>query len=147
MVVLTPEGLALIKRFEGCRLTAYQDQGGVWTIGYGQTGPDIVEGLTWSKEQANHALAVKLLILETQVRDSLQHCKIPLNDNQFSALVSFAYNVGIGAFRHSTLLLSLEQGQFTRALSQLLLYSHVHGKFDLGLAERREAERDLFLRK
>lgn len=49
------EGLALTREFEGCRLEAYQDQGGVWTIGYGHTGPDVHEGLTWTQEQADEA--------------------------------------------------------------------------------------------
>ena len=97
---VSDNGLALIKKFEGCRLTAYADVGGVWTIGWGQTGPDVVEGLTITQAQADARLRAEV---DRFAEGVLSGLKVPVNQNQFDALVSFAYNVGLGAFRSSTL--------------------------------------------
>src|SRR5579885_3086886 len=94
-------GLDLIKSFEGCKLTAYQDQRGVWTIGYGHTGSDVCAGLTIDEETAEQLLKEDLHSAESTVSWLV---KVPLNPNQFSALVSLCYNIGSGNFRTSTLL-------------------------------------------
>src|SRR5262245_3657655 len=96
---VTAAGMALIESFEGCRTEAYQDCTGIWTIGYGHTssaGPPAVQPeTTISKLEA-------LAILQTDVGNfskGVETClRVPLNDDQFSALVSFAYNIGLAAF-------------------------------------------------
>ena len=95
-------GIDLIKVFEGCKLEAYQDVVGIWTIGYGHTGPEVVKGLKWTQAQADTAL-------RKGPRRILPQCgsydkTVPLTDNQFAALVSFAFNLGAGRLRTSTLL-------------------------------------------
>ena len=88
-------GLALIKRFESCRLTAYLDQHGIPTIGWGHTGPEVHMGLVWSQAEAD---AVMLTDLHTVVNAIMRHVDVALNQNQFDALVSFIYNVGADGF-------------------------------------------------
>jgi lysozyme len=134
-------GLALIKQFEGCRLTAYQDQRGIWTIGYGHTGPEVIEGLVWSQDQADAAL---LGDLHTAVSAVMRDVDVAINQNQFDALVSFTYNVGAQAFADSTLLRLLNAGRPYLASAQFPLWSHVNGVEDDGLMRRRDAERALF---
>jgi hypothetical protein len=95
------EGFKLLTTFEGCELTAYDDGGGVWTIGYGHTGDDVFPGLTISQTQAEELLRLDLEKFESFVEDAVE---VQLNDNQFSALVCFCFNVGPGGFGDSTLL-------------------------------------------
>lgn len=136
------KGLALIKSFEGLRLTAYLCPAGVWTIGYGHTGPDVYEGLTITPEQADDFLRRDIMIAEDCVA---MNASLFLNDNQFSALVSFVFNVGVSIFQHSTLLRCLNAGDIPGAAEQILVWHHVHGQDMPGLKRRRQAERDLFL--
>jgi GH24 family phage-related lysozyme (muramidase) len=102
---VSEEGLALIRHFEGFRGQAYRDAVGVWTIGFGHTAmagpPAVTPGLRISREEANAILARDVEKFAGGVRDAV---KVPLSDAQFSALVSFAYNVGLGAFRSSSVL-------------------------------------------
>jgi GH24 family phage-related lysozyme (muramidase) len=142
---VSDNGLALIKKFEGCRLTAYADVGGVWTIGWGQTGPDVVEGLTITQAQADARLRAEV---DRFAEGVLSGLKVPVNQNQFDALVSFAYNVGLGAFRSSTLLKLLnDKTQVSIVASEFLKWNKVNGKPIEGLSRRREAEKQLFLSK
>src|SRR5271166_1618700 len=92
-------GLELLKSFEGCRLTSYQDQKGIWTIGWGCTA-GVHEGQTITQEEADQMLVNALAATEKGVSSLV---KVPLTSYQFSALVCFAYNVGLGALEHSTL--------------------------------------------
>lgn len=135
-------GLALIKSFESCTLTSYQDETGLWTIGWGRArgiGPN----QSCTQEQADQALL--------QDVDSTCHGLdwfIPptrLNDNQFSALVSFTYNVGLGNFEKSTLLKLILAEQLSDAADELLVWKFAGGKESPGLLRRRIAERALFL--
>ena len=98
---VSPEGAAFIKQFEGLRLSSYQCQANVWTVGYGTTGPDIGPDTKITKQEAEILFASDLMQFESGVRDFL---KVTVNQNQFDALVSFAYNIGLSAFRNSTLL-------------------------------------------
>jgi GH24 family phage-related lysozyme (muramidase) len=140
---ISNNGLALIKRFEGCRLTAYADMGGVWTIGWGQTGPDVVEGLTITQAQADARLRIEVDRFAAGVSAEL---KVPVNQNQFDALVSLAYNIGLNAFRTSTLLRLLnDRTQVSIVASEFIKWNKVNGKSTEGLSRRREAERQLFL--
>jgi len=136
------EGFKLLTTFEGCELTVYDDGGGVWTIGYGHTGDDVFPGLTISQTQAEELLRLDLEKFESFVEDAVE---VQLNDNQFSALVCFCFNVGPGGFGDSTLLDRLNQGNYQGAANQFPVWNKVNGEPWLGLTRRRLAERALFL--
>ena len=138
------EGFKLLSTFEGCELTAYDDGGGVWTIGYGHTGDDVFPGLTISQTQAEELLRIDLEKFESFVEDAVE---VQLNDNQFSALVCFCFNVGPVAFGDSTLLRLLNEGNYQGAANQFPVWNKVNGEPWLGLTRRRLAERSLFLGK
>lgn len=135
--------LDLIKQWEGCRLSAYKDQAGVWTIGYGSTGPGIDEGTVWSQSQANLALIVRVNAIASILSSG---CIVPiLKQSQFDALVSLCYNIGQGAFRGSSLLKAVNLRQYPEASDLFLQWDNVHGQVNQGLLARRQAERALFL--
>lgn len=138
--------LDLIKQFEGCILTAYLDQRGIPTIGYGHIGPDVHIGLTWTQSQANMALVARV----NAIANILNGCIVPiLTQNQFDALVSLCYNIGQGSFRGSTLLRLLNQRDMAGAADQFLVWDKITvggvKVLDQGLLNRRQAERELFL--
>jgi lysozyme len=135
-------GLTLIRNFEGCRLQAYDDGTGVWTIGFGHTGSGVRPGLTWTQDQADQALLDDLAVYEKGVNDLISR---NLSSNQFSALVSFAYNVGLGALGNSTLLRLLNAGDIAGAADQFLRWDSPGTNVQAGLDRRRKAERALFL--
>ena len=143
---ISEKGLALIKEFEGCQLTAYQDEVGVWTIGYGITNADkSITGTTikkvlkitkekaeeWLEECLNRIYAYKIRKYDVRYN---------WNQNEFDALVSFAFNIG-----------SIDQltanGSRSKSVisNKLLEYNKAGGKVYAGLTRRRKAERDLFL--
>jgi lysozyme len=134
-------GLGLINGFEGCRLKAYKDIVGVWTIGWGHTGDLAYEGNEIDQATADALLCEDLEVYEQGVEKRL---KVKVNDRQFSALVCFAYNVGLGAFGTSTLLKLLNSGDFKGAAGQFEKWNRAGGKEVAGLTRRRKAERKLF---
>lgn len=143
------KGIALIKGFEGCRLTAYPDPGtggAPWTIGYGWTypvdGKPIKPGMKIDQATADRLLKTGLVSYENDV---LKLVKVKLSQNQFDALVSFAYNVGSRALSTSTLLKKLNAGDIKGAADEFLRWNKAGGKVLNGLTRRREAERALFL--
>jgi lysozyme len=131
----------LIKGFEGCRLKAYQDVGGVWTCGWGSTGPDVGPNTVWTQAQADSRLEHVVTAVESVVK-SLVH--VTLSENQLAALVCFAYNVGTSALGGSTLLKKLNAGDPRGASDEFIKWDHVKGKVVPGLLNRRHAERALF---
>ncbi|KIA79438.1 lysozyme [Chromobacterium amazonense] len=135
-------GIQLIQQFEGLRLTAYQDSVGVWTIGYGHTGPDVRAGLSISDSQATQLLSQDLRRFEQGVSNLV---KVAINQNQFDALISFSYNLGLGNLQSSTLLRLLNQGDYRGAAGQFPLWDKAGGKVLPGLQKRRQAEQALFL--
>lgn len=136
-------GLDLIKQAEGLRLHSYQDSVGVWTIGFGHTGADVHPKQMISEPEAISLLKDDLLDAEEGVTDML---RVPVNENQFAALVSFAFNLGVNALRGSRLLRMLNEGQeASEVANQFLLWDHAGGKKLKGLTLRRQAERELFL--
>lgn len=140
---LSPQGLALVKQFEGCKLEAYQDGAGVWTIGYGHTGPDVLEGLKITQNEAGALLAADL----KDAIDCVNGAVLPsITQNQFDALVDFTFNLGRGSLLSSTLLHKLNLGDSAGASRQFMLWVNVDGKRSDGLARRRQAEMDMFLR-
>jgi lysozyme len=137
---ISPRGIELIKRFEGLRLKAYKDAGGVLTIGYGHTGPDVKPGLTIDREQAEALLRKDLARFEAGVR---RHAAAAGQD-RFDALVSFAFNVGLAAFARSTLLRKHKAGDFVGAADQFPRWIRAGGRVLPGLKRRRAAERALY---
>lgn len=150
MKTLGEKGKALIQGFEQCRLTAYKDGGGVWTIGWGHTGPDVHEGLTWTQEEADMWFGADCAAAIAGVNSLV---KAPVTQNQFDALVSFAFNVGLDidldtkaeGLGDSTLLRKLNAGDAAGAADEFLKWNHDNGKVVDGLTRRRVAERSLFL--
>lgn len=142
MLDLSRNGINFIKEKEGYRKEAYEDVKGVWTIGYGHTG-DIKKGMIIDDEEAERLLKADV---QRSVNAIKKHVKVPLNQNQFDALVSFQYNTG--ALKKSTLLKKLNNGDYKAAFNEeLLKWDKItkHGKkipLD-SLTNRRKAERDL----
>ena len=139
-------GVELIKEFEGLRLRAYLCPAGVATIGYGTTvyptGCKVQIGEQITAEQAQEYLRSDLRAFE---RDVERMVLVPLNPNQFAALVSFAYNLGAEALRKSTLLRLLNAHNYAGAADQFGRWTYAAGKQLPGLVRRRAAERALFL--
>ncbi|HFT4724459.1 lysozyme [Pseudomonas aeruginosa] len=134
-------GIDLIKSFEGLRLSAYQDSVGVWTIGYGATR-GVTRYMTITVEQAERMLSNDLRRFEPEL-DRL--VKVPLNQNQWDALMSFVYNLGAANLASSTLLKLLNKGDYQGAADQFPRWVNASGKRLEGLVKRRAAERVLFL--
>ena len=137
----------LVKEFEGCKLTAYRDAVGVWTIGYGTTaraGLGIIPtaGMTITQAEADQLLADGLNKFADQIRPMIN---ADLNDNQFGACVSLAYNIGAHAFSTSSALKHILAGDYDKAANAILLWNKAGGKVLKGLVRRREAERKLFM--
>lgn len=142
---ISHKGVELIKLFEGCRLETYLDAAGIPTIGYGSTGPHVRIGMKITKEEAEQLLLEDLKRFEAGVAEQVT---VPLNQNEFDALVSFSFNVGLGALNRSTLLRMLNDGASKEVVaSQFLRWNKVNGKPLEGLTRRRKAERALFLAK
>jgi len=140
----SPKGIALIKSAEGLRLKAYPDPGtgGLpWTIGYGSTS-GVTRNMVITEAQAEQMLAADLVRFERIVERLV---RVPVDQGQFDALVSFTYNVGEGNFTKSTLLRKLNAGDTAGAAEQFSRWVHAGGKVLPGLVKRRAAERGLFL--
>ena len=149
-------GRRLIEQFEGCILDAYDDANdrivkvgdavrGTLTIGYGHTSaagaPRVYVGQTITKEEADAILSSDLASVEIEVAHLV---KVPLNQNQFDALVSFQFNTGWLAHHNCSLLKALNAGNYRLADSDFMLYDRASGKVLTGLVRRRAAEKDLF---
>lgn len=130
------DGLHLTELFEGDILTAYQDQRGLWTIGYGHTA-SVHPGMTITQQEAEAFLASDVGAAAECVNALVQ---VKLTQQQFDSLVDFAFNVGIGSFRHSTLLRDVNSGKIPEAIAQFNLWDHCGGTVNAGLLRRRKAE-------
>lgn len=142
---VSDHGRRCIENFEGLRLTAYQDQVGVWTIGYGHTA-GVRQGQVLTRDQADEFLVGDLAVAESAV---CRLVTVPLTANQFDALVSFTFNVGVGALTESTLLRELNTSEYQAAADQFDRW--VHGERNgvavelAALVTRRAEEHALFL--
>ena len=135
---ISKRGIELIKKFEGCKLTAYKCPAGVWTIGYGHTG-GVHSGLTIQPETAEYLLKADLKKFENHVNDYNVRFKYHFTQSQFDALVSFAFNVG------SINQLTANGTRNKKTIAEkMLLYNKAGGKILEGLNNRRKAEHDLF---
>lgn len=133
-------GLELTEKFEGCKLTAYQDSVGRWTIGYGHTA-GVKPDSTITQEQAEAFLSADIAWCEALVNKIVT---VPLAQFEFDALVDFAFNLGPNALIHSTLLTLINKGDFTDAANEFDKWDHAGGKFVAGLLRRRQSETDEF---
>lgn len=131
----------LIKEFEGFRSDAYQDVGGIWTIGYGHTkgvipGQWMDEGAVTEllEQEINHIVSIISPLITA-----------PLNENQRTALISLVYNISISAFSKSTLLKFINKGDLQTASNEFLKWINVNKKVCPGLLKRRRKEQELFL--
>lgn len=134
-------GLGLIKEYEGCRLTAYQDSVGVWTIGVGHTN-GVKEGDKITQAQADDFLKQDLAVAEADVGRLVT---VDLTQGQFDALVSFTFNLGAGNLSSSTLLARLNAGNYSAAAEQFGRWVFAGNVLQQGLVKRRAAEKALFL--
>ena len=137
---MTQQGLDLIKKYEGLRLEAYKCPAGVWTIGYGHT-KGVYKGMSITKEEAEKLLQQDVSVFELQVINTvgkLAACKI-------DALVSFAYNVGIAAFRNSTLCRKVKANSDDPAIrNEFMKWIYAGGKKLQGLERRRKEEAEMY---
>ena len=143
MMKISDAGIALIKSFEGLRLEAYPDpatNGEPFTIGYGST-EGVYEGMTITEDEAEARLHKDVARFEDCVNGALQ---VSVTQGQFDALVSFAFNLGCGNLRKSTLLRKLNADDADGAAAEFAVWNRAAGRVMAGLTRRREAERDLF---
>ena len=143
---ISPSGIDLIRNFESLRLNAYDDGVGVWTIGYGTTkypgGVRVKKGDVCTLDQAKAYMQHDLKKFEQTVNSTV---KVPVNQNQFDALVSLAYNIGTDAFKKSTLVKKLNANDIHGAANQFDVWVNAGGKRMQGLVNRRAKEKALFL--
>lgn len=137
---ISRNGIDLIKKFEGCRLTAYKCPSGVYTIGYGHTS-GVKKGQRITQKEAEAYLREDVKKFENGVNKCVS---VPLNQNQFDALISFTYNCGLTAFKNSTLRKKLNARDYEGAGKELLRWNKAGGVVLEGLKRRRKAEKDLF---
>jgi len=135
------EGIALIKKFEGCEIKAYQCSAKVWTIGYGHTR-GVSEEDTCTKEEAEKILVEDLEEFEKYVNDLVD---IPLAQNQFDSLVAWTFNLGPTNLKSSTLLAKLNENDVNDVPFQIRRWNKAGGNVLDGLVRRREAEALLWL--
>lgn len=133
-------GLALTEQFEGCRLVAYQDVRGVWTIGYGHTS-GVHAGMTCTQAQAEQWLLEDIEYAANAVK---HYVTVALTQGEFDALVDFVFNVGVGNFAGSTLLRKLNAGDYAGAAHEFERWDMAGGKHVAGLLRRRIAEENEF---
>lgn len=139
---LSEAGIERIMDHEKLRLTAYQDIGGVWTIGFGHTGPEVKEGLTITLDAAKALLLSDAETAEKCVNNCVSG---NITQGQFDALCSFVFNLGCSALRNSTLLRKLNSGDDIGASEEFEKWDHVNGVIVAGLTKRRLEEKELFL--
>jgi lysozyme len=133
---------ALIKESEGCKLKAYRCPSGVLTIGWGQTGKGIVEGLKWTQQQADSALDATI---DKVLADMFKASKSLLNESpeKQAAIADFVYNLGITNYKKSTLKLFVDSRQWEQARTEILKWNRGGGKVLPGLVKRRAKEAEL----
>ena len=137
---ISKNGIALIKRFEGCKLTAYQDIVGVWTIGFGFTR-GVRAGDTMTMAECEHRLEDELRQYEAAV---LSATNDKVTQNQFDALVSLAWNIGVAGMRGSSIIKFHNAGNYKAAAAAFALWNRAGGKVVQGLVNRRAAEAALY---
>lgn len=142
-VGMSADGLQVLKYYESCRLEAYWDANGkVWTIGWGDTGPDVVKGLRITQAEAD--LRLKNRLANEFVPGVLSTLTRSVTKGQLDAMVDLAYNIGVSAFRGSTLLRKFNAGDTAGAAAEFKRWNKSKGKVLLGLTRRRASDEALF---
>jgi len=134
------KGLAIIRKWESLRLKAYKCSADVWTIGWGHT-KGVKQDDVCTIEKANEYFKEDLEEKELQINN----LNLQLTDNEYSALISFIFNIGIGNFTKSTMLRLLKQNKKIEASNEFQKWNKCKGETLDGLTKRRRDERDLFL--
>lgn len=137
---ISQEGIALIKKFEGCKLQSYKCAAGVWTIGYGHT-KFVEEHQEITQEEADSILLTDLKVYEDAIKKAVT---VPLHQHQFDSLVSWTFNLGGANLNASTMLKVLNKGEYEEVPAQIKRWNKAGGKVLQGLIRRREAEALLF---
>lgn len=140
-MITCERGQAHIRSYEELRLKAYRCPAGVLTIGWGHTGPEVTEGLTWTAAQCETAFQMDLRQAEDAV---MRLVRVPVSIHQHAVLVSFVFNLGRKRLRDSTLLRILNTGNYRGAGAELVRWVYADGRVLKGLVRRREAERALW---
>lgn len=138
---ISAEGLSLIKKFEGCELKAYRCAANVLTIGYGST-KGVTEDMEITQEEAESLLQEEMHEYEGYINDMV---KVPLEQHQFDAMVSWVFNLGSGNLSSSTLLKKLNNSEYDEVPAQIRRWNKAGGKVLDGLIRRREAEAKMFM--
>lgn len=136
--------MKIIQKWEGLELTAYPDpatSGAPWTIGWGSTGPGIVKGVKWTRQQADERLRADIRKFMDGVKSVL---RAPVQPHELGAMTSLAYNIGNKAFGDSTLVKRLNAGDKAGAAAQFEVWRMANGKVMQGLVNRRKDERAVF---
>ena len=136
-MIYSKSGVQLTQQFESCRLIAYQDVKGILTVGWGHTGPEVVEGYTVTQVQADMQLVVDMHNAMSAVNRLVT---VMLTQGEFDALVDFAFNCGCSAFAGSTMLKLLNAGSMQAAALEFAKWDHASGVVVAGLLRRRLAE-------
>ena len=139
-MTISDDLIAFVKLAEGCRLTAYPDSAGNWTIGVGHLGAH--PGMTITQDQADKLLQNDLYKFQLSVNDLVTNDDI--TQGQFDALVDFAFNCGAGNLQSSTLLTDVNAGDLDAAAAQFIRWNHSGGVVVPGLTKRRNAEAAMF---
>jgi lysozyme len=140
-MIYSKSGIDLTKQFESCRLVAYQDVKGIWTVGWGHVGPEVCAGYTVTQVQADMQLVVDM----HNATGAVNHfVNVVLTQGEFDALVDFAFNCGCSAFAGSTMLRLLNAGDTANAALEFAKWSHASGQVVAGLLRRRLAETQEF---
>lgn len=147
-----PDAIRIVQEFEGCakkigggKLQAYPDPGSggdPWTIGWGSTGPDIKRGTVWTQEQADARFAEHLQEFAAKVARLVGPART--SQRQFDAMLSLAYNVGVGNLAGSTLLKKHKRGDYAGASNEFIRWNKAAGRVMHGLSRRRQAEAKLY---
>lgn len=135
-LTLSDAGIALIKSVESCSLKAYWDVTG-YAIGYGHHGPEVYEFLGWTQSQCDTAFINDTETVQNGVRELVQ---VPLTQGEFDALVSFSYNIGLGHFASSHVLVRVNAGEYSQVPNEFRRWVYVNHKVNSELAFRREKE-------
>ncbi|AGR61946.1 TPA: lysozyme [Salmonella bongori] len=147
-MLISNHGKNLIREFEGLKLNAYQDSGGIWTIGYGYTGmingKKIDTDTVFTKEMAEFYLNTEVEKISKLITNLL---KVKLNQYQFDAIGSLVYNIGLGNFSKSRLLRYINNSEFSFAADEFIRWNKCKGRILHGLTFRRMKEKELFIRK
>ena len=144
---LSNKGLNTLKRFEALRLKPYKDAGGKFTVGWGHLIKRPEENYLLNKNGISVGKANQLLQGDVQIAEKAvkRLVKVPLSGNQLDALISFVYNIGVGAFSRSSMLKYLNAGQYREAANEFPAWRYVNKRENAGLLARRAKEQSLFL--